>query len=300
MEHLGKQRHGLSSWVCAWPPHTRVGPAHLQLLKAPSPQGALGRAGGSQKVRSLHQPKEGEPRGGQGLTLIQELVEKQRVGEEEEVGEHLGGDLRVHLVLPEQVQCCLVDEHHAAQLLGQRWGRPPTLTALILEGVAFQQGRQRDVQTLQEAEGAKHSLHDPARLFACAGARVGEQHLTPIPAGAEGEVSTEHPCTQTPFSGRTLRALFPTSPRAAFHRALNRSIMLSPPPPPKQGSTPRSSNTFPGLCPKVRHFSPKENISVLQKLNNSCRTAGDAHVGGGAAGHCVPWRCNRHTAGMCT
>jgi len=55
----------------------------------------------------------------------------------------------VHFVLAEQVQHRLVDEHDPAELLGQRWGRPPALPALVLEGVALQQGRERHIQTLQ-------------------------------------------------------------------------------------------------------------------------------------------------------
>lgn len=56
----------------------------------------------------------------------------------------------MHFVLAQQVQHRLVGQHHPAQLLGQRRGRPPALPALawVWEGVALQQGRQRHVQTL--------------------------------------------------------------------------------------------------------------------------------------------------------
>lgn len=84
-----------------------------------------------------------------GLTLVQELVEEQRAGEEEEVGQHLGRDLRVHLQPPQELQGRLVDGHDAAQLLGQLGGRAPALPALRLERGALQQGREADVQGLR-------------------------------------------------------------------------------------------------------------------------------------------------------
>lgn len=83
-----------------------------------------------------------------GLTLVQQLVEEQSAGEEEEVGQHLGGDLGVHLELPQEVQGGLVDGHDAAQLLGQRGRRAPAPPALRLERGAFQQAREAGVQAL--------------------------------------------------------------------------------------------------------------------------------------------------------
>lgn len=89
---------------------------------------------------------------GPGLTLVQQLVEEQSAGEEEEVGQHLGGDLGVHPELPQEVQGGLVDGHDAAQLLGQLGGRAPAPPALHLERGAFQQGREADVQGLGRQE----------------------------------------------------------------------------------------------------------------------------------------------------
>ena len=64
------------------------------------------------------------------LTLVQQLVEQQRAREEEEVGQHLRGDLGVHVQPPQQVQGGLVHGHHAAQLLRQQGPRAPALPAL--------------------------------------------------------------------------------------------------------------------------------------------------------------------------
>lgn len=112
-----------------------------------------------------------------GLTLVQQLVEEQSAGEEEEVGQHLGGDLGVHLELPQEVQGGLVDGHDAAQLLGQLGGRAPALPALHLERGAFQQGREADVQGLGRQEAALWLTsvpgRSPSRHTATAGAAPG-------------------------------------------------------------------------------------------------------------------------------
>lgn len=136
-----------SSWVSAWP---ACGSAETCPSPAPSFLYPFGwHWDGLEGIPTTQSPMCCPIQG--GLTLIQELVEEQGVGEEEEVGKHLGGDLGVHFVLVEQVQHSLVDEHDPAELLGQGRSPAPALPALALEGVALQQGRERHVQTLQES-----------------------------------------------------------------------------------------------------------------------------------------------------
>lgn len=145
---------GASSWVCAWPPcnSAETCPSPAPSFLYPPRWHWDGLEGIPVSQSSMCHPIQG------GLTLIQELVEEQGVGEEEEVGKHLGGDLGVHFVLVEQVQHGLVDEHDPAELLGQRRGPPPALPALTLEGIALQQGRERHVQTLQGEQQVHSTL----------------------------------------------------------------------------------------------------------------------------------------------
>ena len=112
----------------------------------------------------------------QGLTLVQELVEEQSAGEEEEVRQHLGGNLRVHLELPQEVQGGLVHGHDMAQLLRQLGSRAPALPALCLERGALQQGREADIQGL-EGRG-KHQLWSAGALGATRTPLPGPDHIS--------------------------------------------------------------------------------------------------------------------------